>query len=442
MKISWFITLLILGVGTYFYQQGRETARTTGASLVAVQNAAKELGLDLAAAAEGRVLVDPTAQQKAEADAILLSKQQHEAEVRQFAKELIAFAVEMKQQEKSREPRPPGLEKRMMAMMAKFVELDEADMRILLGEVKITSALDDKTRKEMVFFSCMMLSQTNPAASVKLMGEARDLMKGGDDGMRTHMLSNALANWAKSDPQAALAWADRPENADLVTTDTKRGLLIGIAQTDPQKALALALKQGGDGDTLNRIAEVASKDAWKALLDAVPVTNLDGVSDPAKRNSLLSGMANKLKETGVEATAEWMRTADLNQQDRQRLMQSISSSMYGKQPAPWLEWMGREETDPAMLKTYTRNIIPDWTQKDFNGVGEWINQQPSGNLRESATQSFVETLAPHEPEAASVWALHLPESPDRTKLLQTIRDSWKNKDAPAADAFAAQHGLR
>jgi hypothetical protein len=442
MKISWFITILILGVGAYFYQQGRETARTTGASLVAVQQAAKELGLDLAAATEGRVQVDPTAQQKAEADAILLSKQQHEAEVREFAKELIAFAVEMKQHEKSREARPPGLEKRMMTLMAKFVEMDEADMRILLSEVKITNSLDDKTRKEMVFFSCMMLSQTNPAASVKLMGEARDLMKGGDDGMRTHMLTSTLTNWAKSDPQAALAWADRPENADLVTADTKRGILLGIAQTDPQKALALALQQGGDGSTLNRLGQATAKESWKALLDAVPATDNEGNPSSEQRKHLLSGMVNKLKETGVEATAEWMRTANLNPQDRQHLMKSISTSMPGQKPAPWLEWMGREETDPAMLKTYTRNVIPDWTQKDFNGVGEWINQQPAGTLRESATQSFVETLAPHEPEAASVWALNLPASPDRTKLLQTIRDSWKNKDAPAADAFAAQHGLR
>jgi hypothetical protein len=438
MKISWFITILILGVGAFFYQQGRETVSSQRASLVAVQKSAADLGLDLTAAAEGRLLVDPVAQQKAEADAIALGRQQHDAEVREFAKELIAFAVEMKKHEMSKEPRSPDFEKRMMAMMARFVELDEADMRILVGEVKITSALDDKTRKEMVFFSCMMLSQSNPAASVKLMGEARELMKGGDDGMRNHMLSTTLANWAKADPQAALAWADRPENADILNAETKRGIIIGLAQTDPQQALTMALQQDRDGSTLSRLASAAAKDSWKALLEAVPSTGTDG----KQRNNLLNGMANKLKENGVEATAQWMSTANLSQPDRQQMMESISNSMYGTKPAPWLEWMGREETDPAKIRSYTRNIIPNWTQQDFNGVGEWINKQPVGVLRESATQSFAETLTPHEPEAAAVWALYLPESPDRTKLLQNIHTSWKGKDPTAAEAFAAQHGLR
>ena len=366
MKISWFITALILGVGAYFYQQGRETTRSAQASLVAVQQSAKDYGLDLEAAADGRLVFDPAAEKRIEEAALALEKQNHESSVRQFAKELIEFAVEMKKAEKAGGARPPELEKRMMTMMSQFLELDESDMRILLSEVKISSALDDKTRKEMVFFSCMMLSQNNPAASVKLMGEARELMKGGDDGMKNHMLTSTLANWAKTDPEAALAWADRPENADLVNEDTKRGILIGIAQTDPQKALAMALSQGGDGTALSRIAEASDPSAWKDLLNAMPE---NPSTDDKKRSTLLGAMARKIKESGVEATSQWMSDANLKQKDSQQVMETISQSLHGKKPSAWLEWMGREESDPAKLKDYTRNIIPNWTRQDFKRRG-------------------------------------------------------------------------
>ena len=441
MKLSWILTALILAIGAYFYKHTERAQQANQTTVAALQRSIADLGLDPSAAAEGRVVSLAHSQQQVEETALAMETKLHDDDIRQFARELLDFALEMKRLEETGEPPPPELSKRLMECVARLAECDETDMRLILGEAKSSPALDDKTRRNLISGCCMLLSQNNPAASVKLLGEAREIIGDKNDGM----LAASLRNWAKSDPQSALDWADRPENAGLVNPETKRGIILGVAQTDPQKALSMALAQGDEaGAAINGLPAAAPMSSWTSLLEKLgsdPSTS-EGNLAQSYRKVMLDSIAKKLVDGTIETTAQWIASANLPENDLNRLMKTMSQSHVdaSKRPA-MLEWIGKTETDPTKLTEYTRNIIPSWTQQDFNGTGAWINQQPPGVMREAATQSFAETLAPHEPEAASVWALNLPASENRTKLLQKIRDSWKSKDPVASNVFATEHGL-
>lgn len=441
MKLSWSLTVLILAIGAYFYKQTEGTQQATQTSLTALQRSIAELGLDPAAAAEGRAVVHPNDQKRVEETALSMETKYHEEDIHQFARELIDFALEMKRIEDSGEQPPPETKQRLLAFVARLAECDEADMRIILGEAKANKALDDKNRKNLISGCCMVLSQNNPAASVKLLGEARELF-GENKGA---MLTDALTRWATKDPLSAFAWAERPENVGLVSPSARRGMIVSLAISDPQKAVALALTQGAETrNCLSTIAKTAPMASWKSLLEQLgnDQTN-EPNTGPSTREIMLRGIADKLAEGSVETATQWLTTANLSETDRRGFINALSSvRMESKQRVPWLEWIAKNETDPVIVTKYTRNVVSTWTREDFNGTGEWINQQPPGVMREAATQSFAETLAPHEPEAAAVWALNLPATEGRLKLLQRIRDSWKTKDPVASNVFATEHGLQ
>jgi hypothetical protein len=86
-------------------------------------------------------------------------------------------------------------------------------------------------------------------------------------------------------------------------------------------------------------------------------------------------------------------------------------------PTPWLGLL--QENLPAdQAATQTAGIIRQWTQRDFNAVGTWLNSQPAGPVKEAATCSFAETLLPYEPEAARRWIETLPSGEKKDLLLK------------------------
>jgi CDP-diacylglycerol--glycerol-3-phosphate 3-phosphatidyltransferase len=68
------------------------------------------------------------------------------------------------------------------------------------------------------------------------------------------------------------------------------------------------------------------------------------------------------------------------------------------------------------------------TNNDFHATAARIGEQPPSPLRDRATHTFAETVAPHEPVTAANWALTLPASEARPNLLRNMPRQWQNKD--------------
>ena len=64
---------------------------------------------------------------------------------------------------------------------------------------------------------------------------------------------------------------------------------------------------------------------------------------------------------------------------------------------------------------------------------------PAGPIKEIATISYLETVAPYDPEVAAQWAATL-SADMRASSMRNIYESLKRKDEAAAEDFATRHG--
>lgn len=453
MKTSLLLTVLILLTAAACYQWERKGGEKIRQEISGLRGALQAEGFDPDAAARGEGAVAVLRPEDREAAAAFA---RHESDVKLFARELILFIIEMKAREQNPAPGGPDAEqqKRTMKMLSRFLELGESDLRLVISEVKSSAALEDKAKREVLGMTIMMLGQTNPEASLQLFSESRGFL-GAEGSMAKQMAGMSLGTWAEKDPAAAMAWMDKTENADLVTDDTRRMALAGMARNHPALALQRLQanpgeKENADSATASMIGSAAKPEDRAALLAAAKAAindpSLLGDSKEKQRavqiqQGILGGIGQSLSNGSFEESVAWMNQSGLSPEDQYEVTRQVAGSLWGKDPAPWLGWIGQEVTEPEKLKELSGQIVPSWTQQDFNGVGEWINSREEGVLRTEVTRSFASSLQEKEPEAAARWALTLPDSGDRNTLLQSIHEKWRIRDEAAAAAFAAENGL-
>lgn len=440
MKVSLLLTAGILGIAAL---AGWWQHRAGALSLVERDQLRAEvarLGIDpdwlTAQAVPGTLTPWKSSQVLAKADAAA-AQAAHQENVRAIAREIIAFARAQKESEKSGREPDPEMKKRAMAVFEKIMELKEADFAVLLDEVRRDPALPKQAQGELVGMSVMMLAQQNPRSALKLVLDSKDLLK--DLPGMNYMAGMAIGRLAETDPAAAFAWMEEHKDSGFVNDMARQQALAGLAKADPEQALRNILEQKDNGDSeTNRfgssrfagsLAQGANKDA---LLTALrKVTGAPPGDGPEKqvrqvRDSVLSGIGSQLVRGGFESAAPWLESASLSPEEKTQVLNGVSGGLYGTDPTPWLGWM--QKNLPAdQAGNHMANIIRQWTQRDYNAVGTWLNSQPAGQAKDAATLSFAETLLPHEPEAARHWIDTLPPGEKKDDLLKKLQNGPEPK---------------
>ncbi len=364
-----------------------------------------------------------------------------------FANTLVAFAKEMKEMEKSGKPPDADMQKRIMEIMDGMLSLDSSELKILIAELKGRSDLDDEMREGMISFSIIMLSQKHPQAALALFTESSDLI--GDNPMSKHALSSALSQWAKDQPLEALKWIQ--ENAekhpDLANDEAKQAVIAGAAQNNITLALQLIgeLKlSAGNSGVMSRIARAAvTPEQQSEFLSALRKQAAD-TKDTKEGEKLLStglqSLFSKMAESGYDKTMAWIETAGLSEKESGSLVKSLNYYQTKGDTGKWLDWMSAQATGGKQTDSTTRNLVRQWTQKDYQSAGEWLAQAPAGPVKESATMAYLEAVAPYEPDAAALWAATLPEGKQK-QAYRNIYQAMKRKDKAGAEAFAVRHGV-
>ncbi|NIP98964.1 MAG: hypothetical protein GWO24_38430 [Akkermansiaceae bacterium] len=163
--------------------------------------------------------------------------------------------------------------------------------------------------------------------------------------------------------------------------------------------------------------------------------------DQLLRGGLLVALGGTLARQPFESASLILESAELGRVETIAVAKGIAEQADSlEDPGSWIGWLHANSLE-ADREENVSNVVRRWTSNDFRATASWIGRQPPGPLRERATRSFAETVAPHEPASAAEWALTLPASQQRTDLLRSIHARWKGKDEEAAAAFAARHGL-
>lgn len=423
MKASIALSILILAAAALFgwQQQGQlDAARETRLQVMAE---ARALGL-----APDTLLAAGTAPLPAKLGRV--GSADRAAAATAFARELIAFAVEMKEAEKNSSGVPDeAMQARALETMAGLLDFNADQIQQVIAELKASTEIDEKTRGEIIAFSVMMMANDHPESALAMFTETSELKE--MQGMGDHIVSAALAKWAEKDPLAAHEWirANSEKHSELVSDQAKAAVVAGAAKQDPKLAIRLLdeLELGNMGQVAISLAMSAqSPEDSAGLLAAL---REGGDKHRALLHSVIGSMAGQVSGGTFEQSQQWLAAAKLSDTEMAEFAESISPWQTGGNTGKWIDWMAGK-LPPEELGPKIDEFVRQWTRQDFKAAGEWINRSPEGPAKVAAVKSFAETVAPFEPETALQWANTLPAGKEREDL---IRDLQARSNAPVPE---------
>lgn len=438
MKLSLLLAALILVAASFFGWQGHSRLSTAREENVRLATEAAELGVDTSnLATDGSKATIAKLRRDKQAD--------KEAVAKDYAAKLIAFAHEMEDMQKQGQQPDEAMQKRIMDLIGGLLDLDGSQLKLLVVELREAPGLSADTRSGMIGFTVMMLANDHPATALNLLAESSDILK--ESGMSRHVVASALQKWAQSDPKAAIEWTRKnaKDHPEMVTDETKKGILAGAAKIDPALAFTLMSELDlKDANSLgNSIAESASTPEQRTAVMAALRNHLKTLDDKerlATLNNTMSSLSGKAAQDGFTAGAAWVESAKLSEEEREGFANGMNYWQTKGDTGKWIEWMDGK-LPAEKLDGKIQSMMTQWTENDYKAAGQWLNDSKDGAMKNSAIRSYAGAVAPYEPATAAEWALTLPESPERKELLDNIHRQWKGKDAAAAAKFAQQNGL-
>jgi len=284
----------------------------------------------------------------------------------------------------------------------------------------------------------MMLSSENPEAALAIISESHESLNLGQQS--EHLLPIILSQYASTDPKGAALWIIENEKIlDHDSDEIKNSIVTMVAQNNIASALDLidTLKIKDSSHTFASLAQTVNTQNHKDFIKALRSQDFTD----EQQNAAFASLSFSPFMEDFETASNWLAGPDLSDSEKEKITANLYYHGVRNSASQWLSWISENQISAEAGKQATSRIISGWTQENFVAAGEWIQNQKTGPLKNAAILSYAETLAPQEPAAAADWASVLPQSPERTSLLQVIHRSLKEKDPNAAANFAKEHQL-
>tara|TARA_B110000881_G_C18568785_1_gene514359 strand:+ start:559 stop:1929 length:1371 start_codon:yes stop_codon:yes gene_type:complete len=261
-------------------------------------------------------------------------------------------------------------------------------------------------------------SNKSEFAMMGMMGGGR----GGSSGAGT-----IAAEWAKQDPEGALAWAKTLEGRDQEQATVKA--LSQIATTDPERAAGLTL--GLEGDSLSSanssIASEWAKKDWNAAEDFVKGLPVDQQGD-----ALGAAVRSLASENPTLAATKALEIPEGNARDE--AVESVAEAMARENPADAAKWVVANGTEKAQ-KDAMRDVMGSWVNQDAAAAKTWAVEQPEGAVRDAAVSSYVMSDSKGNPQENIKLAETITDEGSRGWAIGMTTMRWMGEDSEAATEY-------
>jgi hypothetical protein len=246
-------------------------------------------------------------------------------------------------------------------------------------------------------------------------------MMGGDNGAGT-----IASEWAKLDPDAALAWANGLEGRDKSGAVT--AALREIAAKDPQKAIQVAGTLTGD-DQARAYREIAGQyaasdySAAKAWISTLPADQ--------QAQAMSEAITSLAKQDPTKAAAELSSIPEGRERDR--ALGDVANAMSKTDPAAAVALVassGGERADNSL-----REPIAAWVAQDSAAALSYINNSLSGDMKDTALASYVFSNTAADPSTLMSVAEGITDEGERSRAISVNYMRWSNEDKTAADEY-------
>jgi RNA polymerase sigma factor (sigma-70 family) len=212
---------------------------------------------------------------------------------------------------------------------------------------------------------------------------------------REQALSGVAKTWAKTDLNAAIAWAKSlPEGTDR--DEIIRAALIGKASVDPAAALELA--------------------------GSVPPGGRDNYFATTTGARILKAAA----QTDFDATAAWLAAhpGRFGHEDMMGMAESVTPRL-NADPTAFLQRRIEDGSFAALIPAIESALLNECGGQRPT-VWEWLKSQPESDATKKLKQSVLNSAAWEDPELALRWAADFPQTPAGDKQLRDLAQSLFN----------------
>ena len=236
------------------------------------------------------------------------------------------------------------------------------------------------------------------------------------------------SEWARQDPDAAMAWA----GSLGAEKDEAMSAVIGeVAKDDPQKAAGMIATMDGDkGEAYRIVAEqFGGKDfdeaaAWVRTLPADEQNDALGAA--------IRGLSN------VDPDAAAVEVAKMEDGGaKNRAVREVVEDLARIDPASAGEFL-KTQNDEGVLRDGMRELMSSWVNRDANAALAYANSFGAGSVRDNALQSFVWTNNSSNPSELVKVAETIEDEGDRERTVGVAVSKWLREDEAAAKEYAAQ----
>jgi len=163
------------------------------------------------------------------------------------------------------------------------------------------------------------------------------------------------------------------------------------------------------------------------------------ISDPATRDSFLSGAVSGLAQNSPEEAAAFVSKLPAGKGQESAAM-SVVSQWAQSDPKSAAAWVG--QFPPGGTRdSAIQNLVSNWSSNDPKAAGEWLASLPASKGQDRAMQSFVSQISWQFPEIAAPFADKLSDPNQRNSMVENLARQWLRMDRQSAETWLAQTSL-
>ena len=244
--------------------------------------------------------------------------------------------------------------------------------------------------------------------------------------------ANVANQLARRDPDSAVTWAQ-----SLESDESRESALRSIAGPLIEKSPSAFLDLLANEESEDLQGKLVSS-AFSQLIENDPesarrlVDKLPTEHRPFAQDQLIQRVA---REDPVAASAQLDDLARELDGDLDKYGLSGSASTVA---SSWSQVAPEAASqwalglpDEKTRKTAVEASVTNWLQHDSYEASEWIGGLPEGDTRDAAVSRLVYTLH-DDPEAGFAWAKSISDEHDRFERVRQVVRGWKSKDSEAA----------
>ncbi len=249
---------------------------------------------------------------------------------------------------------------------------------------------------------------------------------------QSQVLSSMVGNWVRTNPQAALAFAE--------TIDTRhrqavmQGLAYNYVATHPDEGMDWLLSLDSRDQQIRSMAISALPQADMTLAELW----LDRIDDAQLATALLHQITNLKANADPAATYAWLEEHE-DRADHPQALASVFRQWGQRDPEEAADLLNDHVDDDAFRHVF-RTTASAWGSRDIDAAMDWLASMPDGTAKTSVAQALVPMVVRSDPDDALHLISLVPKS-QAADLRMQVALQWLRQSRDETETIIRQLAL-